>query len=72
MTYIHSTSTRSSWHILARVTASGWETRCGRFMDEEGPVSDRLPDGEKSCETCLRLNANDGARLDIPNDEVTG
>lgn len=72
MTYIRTKSTRGSWHILARVTAEGWVTRCGVSINEETPVSDALPLNERSCESCLRYNASDEARLDVANDEVTG
>lgn len=68
MTFIRA----KSWHILARVTAAGWETRCGRHVNEDASVSDTLPGDEKSCESCLRYNAGDEARLDVANDEVAG
>lgn len=61
-----------SWHLLAKVTAAGWETRCGRTVNQDARVSDALPSNEKSCEVCLRLNAADEARLAVANDEVPG
>ena len=55
-----------SWHVLAIVTDTGWETRCGRAIAEAAQISDTLPGDEKSCESCLRYNAGDEARLDLP------
>lgn len=68
MTYIRS----RSWHVLAKVTAEGWRTRCGINLTESAVVSDSLPLDEKSCESCLRYNAADEARLNVANDEVAG
>jgi hypothetical protein len=49
-----------SWHRVAPVSRGGLpKTRCGRWADLAAPVSDELPIGEKSCETCLRLHARD-------------
>lgn len=48
-----------SWHILAKVDAAGWKTRCGLTVNEDAPVTDILPFDEKSCESCLRGIARD-------------
>lgn len=59
-----------SWHIVEQTSRSGVvKTRCGRSVvptaTTEGrdgapvrayPLSDELPLGDKSCETCLRLS----------------
>jgi len=46
-----------SWHVRGPVPIEGWDTLCGRHVNaaQKAPVSDQLPLGEKSCETCLRL-----------------
>lgn len=52
-----------SWHSLARVTAEGWYTRCGRVVTiEDAPARDTLPLDEPTCETCLRLTIHDRDR----------
>lgn len=62
MSYVHFLSERSSWHSMLTFTRNGSVlTRCGRLVP--GPdqrLSDSLPMGEKSCETCWRLLAHDG------------
>lgn len=68
MTYIRS----RSWHVLARVTAGGWQTRCGRHINEEADVSDKLPLNDRTCESCLRYAASDEDRLNVDTDEVLG
>ena len=70
MTYIRA----RSWHVLSRVTAGGWQTRCGLRRSESArwPVADQLPLDDKSCESCLRYTARDEARLNVANDEVAG
>lgn len=51
-----------SWHVLVGPTRSGYATRCGRRVDtvtRRSEVSDTLPLGEPSCETCARLTLRD-------------
>lgn len=49
-----------SWHRIAKVTAAGWHTRCGRLITtQDAAVSDSLPLSEPSCETCARLTLHD-------------
>lgn len=61
-----------SWHVLAIVTDTGWETRCGRAIAEAAQISDTLPGDEKSCESCWRGHAKDEERLNVANDTVPG
>jgi len=59
-----------SWHRIAKVDDAGWHTRCGITVTTESvPASDTLPLGEKSCETCLRLEVVDTDRQN-PTDEA--
>lgn len=47
-----------SWHIIEMTTRGGGKrTICGRYIASPTVVdlSQRLPLGEKSCETCARL-----------------
>jgi hypothetical protein len=62
-----------SWHAISFFDRGGAaRTRCGRRVAVQGtitsgpggpsevrPTADELPLGEKSCETCLRLRADD-------------
>lgn len=63
---------RGSWHATLTFTRTGSVlTRCGRLVP--GPkhtVDDQLPLNEKSCESCLRLEAHD--KVAIANDTVAG
>lgn len=44
-----------SWHVLGRVDAAGWYTLCGRLAPvDTRTVAGEIPEGEKSCESCLR------------------
>ena len=52
-----------SWHALSGLTAG--HTLCGRRAGSDADVSDQLPSGEKSCETCLRLLARTLERTTI-------
>jgi len=61
-----------SWHVVAKVDAVGWRTRCGlTITTEDAPVSDRLPLEDPSCESCARLTLHDADATSVPNDEVT-
>lgn len=49
-----------SWHIVKFVGRAGTVyTRCGRAAGIGSPETDDIPTTEPSCETCLRLAAND-------------
>lgn len=52
-----------SWHIIKLTTRGGGkQTLCGRYLPSPSvaDLSRRLPLGEKSCESCLRLSTNQG------------
>ena len=52
-----------SWHLVfSSPTIGTWRTRCGRTVTirEHVYTTHGFPLDEKSCETCLRLAANDG------------
>lgn len=60
---------RGSWHSILTFTRNGSVlTRCGRLVP--GPnhtLDDEMPLGQRSCESCLRLEAHDRARdVDVP------
>lgn len=59
-----------SWHQIASVTDSGWHTRCGLNVTQSAPASDRIPLGEPSCESCLRLTAHDAEPKPVDNEEA--
>jgi len=47
-----------SWHRLTTFTrAGGALTRCGRRVDPPLTTADDFPVDEKTCESCLRLEA---------------
>jgi hypothetical protein len=50
-----------SWHI-PRLTARGGgiRTLCGQWIAKPGKPAETFPSDEKTCETCLRLNAKAG------------
>lgn len=50
-----------SWHI-PRITSRGGSIRtlCGQWIARPDPTVDVFPSDEKTCETCLRLNAKAG------------
>jgi hypothetical protein len=50
--YAHLKTRRSSWHVLARVTDSGWFARCGLALGNDYRAAMTLPAGEKTCESC--------------------
>jgi len=49
-----------SWHVTAGFDGvAELESRCGKKGNDSSLTADELPLGEKSCETCLRLDASD-------------
>lgn len=47
----------ASWHVLGKVPLDGWDTLCGHHITpaQNATMSDALPLGQKSCESCARL-----------------
>jgi len=43
--YAHLKTRRSSWHVLARVTDSGWFARCGLALGNDYRAAMTLPAG---------------------------
>jgi len=48
-----------SWHIRKETTPV-WKSYCGMVARHDSEVSNELPMGEKSCESCLRLARRKG------------
>ena len=71
--YAHLKTRRSSWHVLARVTDSGWFARCGLALGNDYRAAMTLPAGEKTCESCLASAVrNEDAETQVADDVVPG
>jgi hypothetical protein len=70
VSYVRWPSRRGSIHVIATFTRSGGVlTRCGRFIT---PPVEELPGltNQRSCESCLRLQARDLEHSTVEDDPV--